>query len=386
MLDHTQPPDAATALSRPSPGDPGDLGQVRAVIDALPEPVFVVDREGRLQLTNGAADDLFAGRPVQDRTDLLSRFEDVTPDRRPRRTVASPAAGQRPLTVRPRHQPNRWYAMRTVALGEGLQRGGSRPAADPQEASTEAPDGPTMIVLRDVTDTRELEQEREAFLAVLSHELRTPITTIYAGATVLARHEALSPPVSQTLAMDISAEAARLYDLVEDLLALARLERRVLEPIDEPVFLQRAVDSTVRMAVKRYPEAPIVRIGVADPPPVHGDATYVEQACRNLIITSQRYAGPGQGRALIVDVGVDPDEGVVTVTARDRGPTMTEDELDRAFELPEVSAVGRLSGAGIAPFVTRHLVEAMGGRTWACNRTDGPGVELGFALKIHDRS
>src|SRR5215213_5290449 len=106
MLDRDQPPDAVTALSRPSPGDRGVLGQVRAVIDALPEPVFVVDHEGRLQLTNGAADHLFAGRPVRDRTDLLSRFEEVSADRRARLTAPSPVAGQRPLTVRPRHQPN----------------------------------------------------------------------------------------------------------------------------------------------------------------------------------------------------------------------------------------------------------------------------------------
>ena len=103
-----------------------------------------------------------------------------------------------------------------------------------------------MFVLRDVTDSRDLRPVREAFLAVLSHELRTPITTIYAGSSVLARRPALSPPATQTLAHDISAEAARLYDLVEDLLVLARLERRVLDPLDEPVLLQRSVDRTIR--------------------------------------------------------------------------------------------------------------------------------------------
>src|SRR5215212_1524961 len=123
MLDRDQPPDAVTALSRPSPGDRGVLGQVRAVIDALPEPVFVVDGEGRLQLTNGAADHLFAGRPVRDRSDLLSRFEEVRADSRPRQAVQGAAAGQRPVTVRPRHQPNRWYSMRSVALHDGFHAG-----------------------------------------------------------------------------------------------------------------------------------------------------------------------------------------------------------------------------------------------------------------------
>ena len=120
--------------------------------------------------------------------------------------------------------------------GVGSDRSG--PGSDPAARSSE-PAGGTVFVLRDVTDSRDLRPVREAFLAVLSHELRTPITTIYAGSSVLARRPALSPPATQTLAHDISAEAARLYDLVEDLLVLARLERRVLDPLDEPVLLQR---------------------------------------------------------------------------------------------------------------------------------------------------
>lgn len=371
-------------------GAPPDLSHVRAVIDALPEAVFVIDDDGGLRLTNPAADHLFAGQPIHDRADLLSRLETIAPDRyrRPPGEDPTGANDQPPVMVRSRHRPNRWYTLRTIALDRGLAPDSDpAPAGDACEGGDErAGDGPTVFVLRDVTDSRDLQAEREAFLSVLSHELRTPITTIYAGSSVLARRPALAQPASQILAEDISAEAARLYDLVEDLLVLARLERQVLDPLDEPVFLHRVVDSTVRMAIDRAPGAPIERIGLGHAPAVHGDSTYVDQACRNLVLSSLRFSGPGADRALEVELQADHASSEAVVVVRDRGPALGQAELDQVFELPDPSAVGRLAGAGIGLFVCRHLVEAMGGRTWARNRDDGlGGAEFGFGLKIDER-
>ncbi|MBA2720044.1 MAG: hypothetical protein H0U52_12535 [Chloroflexi bacterium] len=388
MLDSSQ----TTGPAHPQSSEPipasANLGPVQAVIEALPEAVFVMDDDGALQLTNPAADQLFAGRPINDRADLLSRFEAVNPDRHAARTGETPElVGSRPVTLRSRHRPNRWYALRAIPMDSDTPV----PDAAAGEQAAPAHAGPgaerqTVFVLRDVTDSRDLEAEREAFLSVLSHELRTPITTIYAGSSVLARRPALSPPASQILAHDISAEAARLYDLVEDLLILARLERQVLDPLDEPVLLHRAVDATIRAALDRAPGAPIERTGLARPPAVHGDATYVEQACRNLVLTSLKFAGPEADRTLSVELSEDRAAGVVSLRVRDRGPLLSPAELENAFELPDPETVGRLAGAGIGPFVCRHLIEAMGGRTWARNRDDGPsGVELGFSLRIHER-
>ena len=383
---------ATIARDRTTIARTADLGRVRAVIDALPEAVFVTAADGELRLTNPAADRLFAGQRIEDRTDLLSRFEEVGPDRaHPTALPPPPGDAVRHVTVRPRNQPNRWFALRAIPLDRPFEPdilgdvSATLPASEaaPQAHSSDPPAGPTVFVLRDVTDSRDLRPVREAFLAVLSHELRTPITTIYAGSSVLARRATLSP-ATQTLADDIRTEAARLYDLVEDLLVLARLERRVLDPLDEPVLVQRAVDATIRMFSERLADAPIERRGDRDVPPVHGDATYVEQACRNLILASIRYAAPEPGRQLIVDVRADADAGEVTVAVLDHGPKLTADELERAFELADASEVGRLAGSGVGPFVCRHLVEAMGGRVWARNRPDG-GLETAFALRIDER-
>ena len=94
MLEPHQPtaaaPDAAFGSVARS-----DLEPIRAVIEALPESIFVLDRDGALQLTNPAADRLFAAHPVKDHGDLLSRFEVWAPVREP----SAPPSSSAPLPV-----------------------------------------------------------------------------------------------------------------------------------------------------------------------------------------------------------------------------------------------------------------------------------------------
>jgi len=223
---HSLPPRSAGS-DNPGATDTS-LALIRAVIQGLPEAILLTDGDDRVRLTNPSADALFADRPVRNRDDLLRRFEPAA--------EGSGLGAEGPQGTASHAgpvRPGRWFSVETFPLAR-------------QDGSPTGSIGAGFVyVLRDVSDSRDLRPEREAFLSIMSHELRTPITTIYAGSSVLARGAALSPPASQTLALDISAEAARLYDLVEDLIVIARLERRVIDPIDEPVLLQRVADSTV---------------------------------------------------------------------------------------------------------------------------------------------
>ena len=99
----------------------------------------------------------------------------------------------------------------------------------------------TVIVCRDVTAFRQGQELREAFLGLLSHELRTPVTTIYGGAAVLAKPgKTLDPQMASEILADIASESDRLYRLVEDLLVLARFDEG-FELGDEPALLQHLV-------------------------------------------------------------------------------------------------------------------------------------------------
>lgn len=232
--------------------------------------------------------------------------------------------------------------------------------------------------IRDITDQRQAETVRDRFLEILSHELRTPVTSIYGGARVLSRPGLAASDAAELLA-DIGAEADRLYRLVEDLMVLARAERGATEVALEPVHLDRLVDRLMAAARTQWPgiEFKVVR----DPgavQPVLAEESYVEQILRNLISNAVKYASGG--RDVEVRVEYLDDEAMVRVL--DRGPGVRAEEAARLFEIDYRSPIteGAAKGSGIGLFVARWLAEVMGGRVWAMARADG-GSDFGFALR-----
>ncbi len=118
-------------------------------------------------------------------------------------------------------------------------------------------------MLRDVTEQRRQQVVRDTFIGVLSHELRTPVTTIYAGSKVLSRSTDLSTETQREIFDDIASEAERLHRLVEDVVAMTRFGEDAGELGAEPVLLQRVVPTVIESEDGRWPE---VRFGLTIPP------------------------------------------------------------------------------------------------------------------------
>ena len=116
---------------------------------------------------------------------------------------------------------------------------------EPERTAT----SPTVVVMRDITEVRAARAARDAFMGVLSHELRTPITTIYGGSELLARD--LDEEQRAEVIADIRAESERLARLVEDLLVMTRVERGIVEIADEPILLQHLLASVILSATAR---------------------------------------------------------------------------------------------------------------------------------------
>ena len=240
---------------------------------------------------------------------------------------------------------------------------------------------------RDITERKhaELEHEqrlatraesarlREAFVAVISHELRTPITTIFGGTRILAsRWNTMDDEGRETLLADVADEANRLYRLTEDIIVLTRAEHGPLDAGDEPVHVGWALDQALATIRARRPGT-VVQIAVpANLPVVRGDQTYLEHVLRNLLDNAAKYGGAGS----TVVVGAVADADQVTIWVQDEGPGIDEAEADRLFELfyrsPRVSAT--TPGAGIGLFVCRRLTEAMGGTIEGHNRPERGAV------------
>jgi PAS domain S-box-containing protein len=329
------------------------MAQLRAMVASIEDAAIVFGPDGRALLRNPAAAALLPG--VEHQHDLRALAATFVP-----------AAHDAPVTdvevvVDTAQGPRRvLVSIRPVTDAEPLGRD------DPDQASTAAltPLLGWLGIVRDVTELRETQASREAFLGVLSHELRTPITTIYGGAKMLLRTDLASD--RQDLLTDIAAEADRLYRLVEDLLVLTRIERETLEIADQPMLIGPIVDRVVAAERAREPHARLTTRVAEGLPMVRGEDTYVEQIIRNLVGNAIKY-GPRGG---LVEVVADPSPGGVVVRVLDEGPGIANDESDRVFELlyRSPATAAQAAGSGIGLFVSRRLARAMGGSITAQQR------------------
>lgn len=233
-----------------------------------------------------------------------------------------------------------------------------------------------VAVYVDVTGRIDAEAARDAFLGVLSHELRTPITSIIAAAEILRRRVG-QDPVAADVASGLADDGHRLYRLVENLLVLSRVERGADLRRDDPVLLHHVVRRVIAYAADRWPGRRFELVSPATVSLIAGDDGYLEQILENLLSNAVKYAGAADP----ITVVVEEQAGEVRLRVLDRGPGFPDGHEGRAFELfyrdPSTERIA--PGAGIGLYVVDALATAMGGRVWAANR-EGGGAEVGVGL------
>lgn len=217
---------------------------------------------------------------------------------------------------------------------------------------------------------------KDEFLGLVSHELKTPITMVLGNAEVLLRRaDLLDPESRQGAVTDIYDSARRLDAIIENLLALARLERGAdLE--SEPLILVRLVETCADAVRRRYPACEVR---------VHGDAgvlvlagqLYIEQVVQNLLANAVKYSPASTPVDVIVERNA--NEGVVRVL--DRGVGIAAEERTAIFQpfYRSDRTAQSAEGLGIGLSVCKRLIEAQAGRIWCDARPDG-GTEFAFAL------
>lgn len=323
--------------------------ELAGILDTIDAGIVTADASGRVSSLNTEAIRLL-DQSITDVRELLgSEVEEQG------------AADEREVTIelQPDSRPARWLR---VTRHEP-------PGSDPA----------MVLVLRDVTEARRAHDSREAFLGMLSHELRTPVTSIHAAATLLRTRDHLGATVKEGLVADIAEESDRLLGLIEDLLVVAQSDEG-LRLIREPVPIQRCVPPAVERERRRWPRLEVELRVESDLPVVAGDDAAIEHVIRNLIANAGRY-----GRApVVVELRRSVDGGGVEVHVLDHGPGVEPTESEDLFRpfFRSSRTAGMPSGAGVGLCVGRQLVEAMDGRMWARQR-DGGGSDFGFWLPAY---
>lgn len=224
---------------------------------------------------------------------------------------------------------------------------------------------------------------KDEFLSLVSHELKTPLTTIWGNATILFRARGeVDAETARAALGDIVSESERLHRIIENLLLLARAEQG--QPLEaEPLIVKRVVERVVERHRQQQPDRRFEILEQGDPRLVVFSEAFLEQVTENLISNAEKYSPVAEP----IVIELERDDREVHIRVLDRGIGVQDEELERLFDAfyRSGSVKGRSEGLGIGLAVCKRLVETQGGRIWAKRRPQG-GSEFGFALPIIDDS
>jgi two-component system phosphate regulon sensor histidine kinase PhoR len=221
-----------------------------------------------------------------------------------------------------------------------------------------------LLVLHDVTRIKHLENVRRDFVANVSHELKTPITSIKGFVETLLDGALQDPADAERFLRIVATQAERLNSIIEDLLTLSRLEQGgdkseiALEPARlGPVLLTAAEVCQLQAAEKG------IRLEIACDPELSApiNAAILEQAVVNLIDNAVKYSPEGQ----TVRIAACRQEGEVVIRVEDQGCGIGREHLPRIFERfyrADRARSRELGGTGLGLAIVKHIAQVHGGR------------------------
>jgi PAS domain S-box-containing protein len=330
-----------------------------AILANIADGIVAVDRDGKVVLWNAAAEQI-TGVPADE---ALGR----TPAQVLQRTLESEDddGGPGPRLV-------------------SIMRGGEEVWLSLSEAVMRDPLGAVagrIFAFRDISADRTVEQVKSDFVAAVSHQLRTPLTSIYGFAETLLREDVLfNEEERHTFLSYIASESERLTGIVDELLNVARLDAGDLHVEPEPIDVASVVSEVVETAEEAGPvnghrfEVDLPQ----EPLAAEADRDKLRQVFNILVENALKYSPDGG----TVTVGARRGDGTVEVRVVDEGvgiPPAEQERIFRKFYRAEATVRDGGGGTGLGLFIAKELVTAMGGRIWV-ESAEGEGSKFAFEL------
>jgi len=308
--------------------------ETETLIESMLEGVLAADPDGQVIICNSASRRLFAYTPDERMPNLRELFRSIDGREIVDQVLAGSAVLGREITIDDRT---------VLATARPLPNAGA------------------VICLHDITELRRLETVRRDFVANVSHELKTPLTSI-AGYAETLRHETPDPETLSRFLDVIRTNAARMQHLIDDLLDLARFESGAWQPTLESVPIGRVVEASWSPFADRAAAGQVgFRSHVPPELTVPADTEALRQILSNLFDNALRHT-PAGGE---IEVTARRADGDVQLAVRDTGSGIPAEHLSRVFERFYRVDRGRSrdqGGTGLGLAIVRHLVEAHRGR------------------------
>ena len=238
-----------------------------------------------------------------------------------------------------------------------------------------------VIVYEDITQIRDLEQQREEWTSAIAHDLRQPVTIINGYADMLVRQMARQPGSPERRAAEhISTSARNLNKMISDLLDISRIVAGQLVLERRPCDLVWLIRAVVERATGITGDHRVSVTVEGDIPVLEVDPGRVEQVLDNLLANAARYGYPETD----IRVELARRDGEVVVSVANQGEGIAPADMPRLFERfyrgPRARAQ-RKEGLGLGLYISKGLVEAHGGRIWA-ESIPGRTTTVSFALPV----
>jgi len=238
-----------------------------------------------------------------------------------------------------------------------------------------------VLSLMDTTERKKLEQLKDEFIGLVSHELRSPLTVITGAVnTALTEGERLSPEETRQLLQDAALEAESLSHMLGNLLELSRMQADRLFLHAEAISVSKVVQDTVEEIKRRSSPHKFIVDVPKKLPLVYADELRLERIIYNLLENAVKYS-PQRGE---IRISARPEEEYLVIGISDQGMGISPSDqakLFKPFQRLEESRPDGVGGVGLGLLACRRLVEVHGGRIWV-ESEPGQGSTFFFTMPL----
>lgn len=341
--------------------------QLESLLAGLEEGVVILGSAGRQLFVNPAARRMLGIHEITDRWEL--------PDR-PGAPAHAPDGSALPAESLPvaRAMRGERFTDHEVLLGPPGDRSTQHLTFSCNSILDEDGEVISILTCRDVTQLRQLEQLRDDFAALISHDLRNPLGIVMAAVERLARQgmQQTGDEMQETTGL-IRESAAKMLSMVDQLVSVAALESGNLKITREPVSML-PLAQTIAQRYGTGLDAP------AALPIILGDAEMIERVLENLVANAFKYSEPGSP----VTIHIKERQEELVVSVSDAGRGIAPDQQGAIFERfyrVRANAAGGPKGYGLGLYTARLMVEAHGGTIWV-ESTPDTGSTFSFSLPL----
>ena len=319
------------------------------IVESISDAIIVCDSESTIQLINHSAEDLLH---IRESDAVGKNVRDAITDERLREIFSSPvnaAALNQPYLQFP-------YKDRQIYLRPRISE-------IPTPHGTR---GGIVLILQDVSQYKELDKMKSDFMAAVSHEFRTPLTSINMSVDIL--RQGLLGPVTkgqEELLQSSKQDCERLTKLVKELLQLAKLESDAIEMHEDRIDVRKLIESTVqplRLPFKEKGVELVLKIDTALPT-LLGDEQQISWVISNLVNNALRYTGSGG----TVEIRARQDAESMVLQVSDTGRGIAPEHLNKIFDKfvqVKQSSDTTPGSVGLGLTIAKEIVEMYGGTIW----------------------